>query len=399
MRFPSKLPDVGTTIFTVVTQRAQELGAINLAQGFPDYDIAPELCALLDKHTRAGRNQYAPMMGAPELRQEIARKIAHSYAVQADADREITVTVGGTEALFSAICACVAPGDEAIVFDPAYDSYDPAIRLTGGRCIHLPLELPGFDMPWERLRDALSERTRLVIINNPHNPACRVLTRGDLDTLAELLRGTNALVLADEVYEHLVLDGRRHASVLAHPELRERSFAVFSFGKTFHATGWRMGYCVAPPELTVEFRKVHQFNTFAVFTPVQHAIAEYLREYPERLDELPGFFARKRDLFCGLLEGSEFRWTPAEGTYFQLLDFSALSDADDMTFADTLIREAGVAAIPLGPFYQQPPKLTVIRFCFAKRDETLEQGAERLRSWRPRGGAGTFSAAPSPAVR
>lgn len=384
MSFRSKLPDVGTTIFTVVSQRAQELGAINLAQGFPDYDIAPELCALLDQHTRAGRNQYAPMMGAPELRQEIARKIARSYVVQVDPDNEVTVTVGGTEALFSAICACVGPGDEAIVFDPAYDSYDPAIRVAGARCIHLPLELPRFDMPWQRLRESISERTRLVIINNPHNPACRVLTRSDLDTLAELLRGTDALLLADEVYEHLVLDGRRHASVLAHPELRERSFAVFSFGKTFHATGWRMGYCVAPPELTAEFRKVHQFNTFAVFTPAQHAIAEYLRRYPERLDELPGFFERKRDLFCGLLKGSEFRWTPAEGTYFQLLDFSALSDADDVTFADRLLREAGVAAIPLAPFYQAPPKLKVVRFCFAKRDETLAQGAERLRLWKPR---------------
>ncbi len=383
-RFTSKLPDVGTTIFTVVTQRAQELGAINLAQGFPDYDIAPELGALLDKHVRAGRNQYAPMTGVPELRQAISQKIARSYAIEVDADREITITVGGTEALFSAISACLSPGDEAIVFDPAYDSYDPAVRLAGGRCIHLPLELPGFDLPWERLRDALSPRTRLVIVNNPHNPACRALAPGDLDILAELLRGTDTLVLADEVYEHIVLDGRRHFSVLGHPELRPRSFAVFSFGKTFHATGWRLGYCVAPPELTNEFRKVHQFNTFAVFTPEQYAIAEYLRTYPERLDELPDFFVRKRDLFCGLLEGSGFRWTPAQGTYFQLVDFSSLSDMDDMTFADTLLREAGVAAIPLAPFYQIPPKLTVVRFCFAKRDETLEQGAERLHAWRPR---------------
>lgn len=381
MPFSSKLPDVGTTIFTVVTQRAQELGAINLAQGFPDYDIAPELCALLDKHTRAGRNQYAPMTGVPELRQEIARKVARSYAVEIDPEREVTVTVGGTEALFSAISACISPGDEAIVFDPAYDSYDPAIRLAGGRCIHLPLDLPRFDMPWQRLCDALSARTRLVIINNPHNPACRALGRSDLDALAGLLRGSEALVLADEVYEHIVLDRRSHSSVLAHPELRSRSFAVFSFGKTFHATGWRLGYCVAPPALTVEFRKVHQFNTFAVFTPEQHAIAEYLRTYPERLAGLPEFFARKRDLFCGLLKGSGFRWTPAEGTYFQLVDFSALSGQDDMTFADTLLREAGVAAIPLAPFYQTPPRLAVVRFCFAKRDETLKHGAERLRAW------------------
>jgi methionine transaminase len=381
MSFPSKLPDVGTTIFTVVTQRAQELGAINLAQGFPDYDITPELCDLLDKHVRAGRNQYAPMMGAAELRQEIARKIERTQAVKVDPDTEITITVGGTEALFSAASCCIAPGDEAIVFDPAYDSYDPAIRLAGGRCIHIPLELPRFDIPWERLKAALSPRTRLIFLNNPHNPAGRVLERADLDTLAELLRNTNALVLADEVYEHLVLDGRRHVSVLGHPELRARAFAAFSFGKTFHATGWRLGYCVATPSLTREFRKAHQFNTFAVFTPVQHAIAEYLRTYPERIDELPEFFARKRDLFCGLLEGSGLHWTPSQGTYFQLMDFSALSEEDDMSFADTLLRQAGVATIPLAPFYEHPPKLSVVRFCFAKRDETLRQGAERLLRW------------------
>ncbi len=381
MSFSSKLPDVGTTIFTVVTQRAQELGAINLAQGFPDYDIAPELCDLLDKHVRAGRNQYAPMMGVPELRQEIARKLERTQAVQVDPDQEVTVTVGGTEALFSATSCCISPGDEAIVFDPAYDSYDPAVRLAGGRCIHVPLELPDFDMPWERLKSALSARTRLVILNNPHNPAGRVLERGDLDRLAQLLRGTNAFLLSDEVYEHVVLDGRQHVSALSHPELRARTFAAFSFGKTFHATGWRLGYCVAPPSLTSEFRKAHQFNTFAVFTPVQHAIAEYLRSYPQRIAELPGFFAHKRDLFCGLLEGSGFTWTPAQGTYFQLLDFSALSGENDLAFADTLLREAGVATIPLAPFYQHPPKLTVVRFCFAKRDETLRQGAERLRRW------------------
>jgi methionine transaminase len=381
MPFSSKLPDVGTTIFTVVTQRAQELGAINLAQGFPDYDIDPQLCELLDKYVRAGRNQYAPMMGVPELRQEIARKLERTQAVKVDPDQEVTVTVGGTEALFSAASCCISPGDEAIVFDPAYDSYDPAVRLAGGRCIHVPLELPGFDMPWERLKSALSARTRLVILNNPHNPAGRVLERDDLDMLAELLRGTNALLLSDEVYEHVVLDGRQHVSVLSHPELRARAFAAFSFGKTLHATGWRLGYCVATPSLTSEFRKAHQFNTFAVFTPVQHAIAEYLRTSPQRIAELPEFFARKRDLFCGLLTGSGFRWTPAQGTYFQLLDFSALSGEDDVAFADRLLREAGVATIPLAPFYQHPPQLTVVRLCFAKRDETLRQGAQRLRHW------------------
>lgn len=377
----SKLPDVGTTIFTVVTQLAQELGAINLAQGFPDYDVDPELIELIAKHLRAGRNQYAPMPGVPELRAAIAAKIARTQGVQVDPDQEITVTVGGTEALFSAIAACVGTGDEVIAFDPAYDSYEPAVRLVGGRCVRIPLTVPGFTIPWERVADAITERTRLIIINNPHNPACTVLERPDLDALATLAAKAGFLVLADEVYEHIVLDGRRHQSVLSHPGLRERSFAAFSFGKTFHATGWRLGYCVAAPAHTTEFRKVHQFNTFAVFTPVQHAIAEYLRLRPDAPEELPAFFARKRDHFCSLLEGSRFRWQPAQGTYFQLLDYSEVSEEDDMTFADTLVRRAGVAAIPLTPFCRVPPRTRLLRFCIAKRDETLEKGAERLRSY------------------
>ena len=379
----SKLPDVGTTIFTVVSQLAQELGAVNLAQGFPDYDVDPLLIELLAKHARGGRNQYAPMTGVPELRGEIARKIERTHAVRVDAEREITVTVGGTEALFSAIAACVSAGDEVIAFDPAYDSYEPAVRLVGGNCIRIPLALPGFRLPVDALAAALTPRTRLVIINNPHNPACTISSRADIEALARVMAASPALVLADEVYEHLVLDGRRHESVLTHAGLRERSFAVFSFGKTFHATGWRLGYCVAPPALTAEFRKVHQFNTFAVFTPVQYAIAEYLREHPERYLQLDEFFTRKRDLFCRLLEGSAWRITPAQGTYFQLLDYSALSDEDDMTFADRLIRQGGVAAIPLSPFYRAPPKLRLLRFCFAKRDATLAEGARRLCDFRP----------------
>jgi methionine aminotransferase len=379
----SKLPDVGTTIFTVVSQLAQELGAINLAQGFPDYDVDPVLIDLLAQHARSGRNQYAPMIGVPELRLEIARKIARTQGVTVDPEREITVTVGGTEALFSVIAACVTAGDEVIAFDPAYDSYEPAVRLVGGQCIRIPLAPLDFAIPFDALRDALSARTRLVIINNPHNPACTVLSRSDLNALAETLGSSAAMVLADEVYEHLVLDGRRHESVLAHPALRERSFAVFSFGKTFHATGWRLGYCVAPPGLTAEFRKVHQFNTFAVFTPVQYAIAEYLRSYPDRYLGLPEFFARKRDHFCRLLDGTKFRVIPAQGTYFQLLDYSALSDEDDAIFGDRLLRTAGVAAIPLSPFYRSPTRLRLLRFCFAKREQTLEQGAERLRAFKP----------------
>ena len=377
----SKLPDIGTTIFTVVSQLAQELGAINLAQGFPDYDVDPELVELLSRHARGGRNQYAPMAGVPELREQIARKIQRTQHVTVDPDREITVTVGGTEALFSAIAACVGAGDDVICFDPAYDSYEPAVRLVGGKCIRIPLSQPGFTLPVAELAAALTPRTRLVIINSPHNPACTVLSQQEINSLAEALASSDALLLADEVYEHLVLDGRRHVSVLSHPRLRERSFAVFSFGKTFHATGWRLGYCVAPPQLTAEFRKVHQFNTFAVFTPVQHAIAQYLAEHPEQYEQLPEFFARKRDLFCQLLQGTRWRVVPSQGTYFQLLEYSQLSDVDDVTFSDRLIRGAGVASIPLSPFYRAPPALRYLRFCFAKRDQTLHQAAQQLRSF------------------
>ena len=375
----SKLPEVGTTIFTVVSRLAAELGAINLAQGFPDYDLDPVLIDLLAKHARAGRNQYAPMQGVVELREAIARKLARCYSLTVDPEHEITVSVGGTEALFSAIAACVGEDDEVIVFDPAYDSYEPAVRLVGGKCIRLQLTLPDFSLPLRELAAAITPRTRLVIINNPHNPACTVLSRADLDGLARVLAPSSALLLADEVYEHLALDGRKHVSVLSHPDLRERSFAVFSFGKTFHATGWKLGYCVAPPPLTAEFRKVHQFSTFSVFTPGQYAIAEYLDAQPERYLELPQFFTRKRDTFCKLLEGSAWRIVPSQGTYFQLLDYSALSDQPDATFGDRLLREGGVASIPLSPFYRDPPPLRLLRFCFAKRDETLQQGAERLR--------------------
>jgi methionine aminotransferase len=381
----SKLPDVGTTIFTVVSQRAQELGAINLAQGFPDYEVDPELVELIAQQLRAGRNQYAPMAGVPELRREIAAKLERSYGIDVDSDREVTITVGATEALFSAIAACVGAGDEVIVFDPAYDSYDPAVRIVGGRCVHIPLRPPSFRIPWADVAAAITPRTRMIVVNNPHNPACTVFARADLEALAKLVREHDLLVLADEVYEHVVLDGRAHHSVLSDPALRARSFAVFSFGKTFHATGWRLGYCVAPPGLTAEFRKVHQFNTFAVFTPVQYAIAEYLRLRPQRPAELPAFFARKRDHFCSQLAGSPFRWQPAPGTYFQLLDYSEIADEDDVSFADTLIRKAGVAAIPLSPFYSRaggaPPGLRLLRFCIAKRDETLAAGARRLRSF------------------
>jgi methionine aminotransferase len=378
VRFTSKLPDVGTTIFTVMSRRAVEEGALNIGQGFPDYPIDPRLAAALAEVIGEGRNQYAPMEGVIELREQISAKLHTSYGRRFDPHAEITVTCGGTEALYDAIQAVVGPGDEAIIFDPAYDAYDPAVRLAGGRCIRIPLSPPAFRFDWEQVGRNLSDRTRLIIINSPQNPSCTVADRNDLDALAALIRDRPISVLADEVYEHVLYDGRRHASVLAHPELRERSFAVFSFGKTLHATGWRVGYCVAPPQLTRELRKVHQFNTFSIVSPLQYAIARYLTAFPDAWTGLSAFFQAKRDLLAGLLRGSGFEPIPAAGTYFQLVDYGALSRDNDMDFADRLIREAKVATIPLSPFYAAAPPMTLLRLCIAKHDATLESAAGRL---------------------
>lgn len=377
----SKLPDVGTTIFTVISRRAIEFDAMNVGQGFPDFPMDPLLAQCVTEAMAQGRNQYAHGDGVPELREAIAGKLAATHGVTVDPFTSITVTCGATEALFSTIQATVHPGDEVLVFDPAYDSYEPAVRLAGGRCIRIPLLPPSFAFDFDRVRAALTARTRLVIFNTPHNPACVAHDRSVLDALAEVLRGRDIHVLSDEVYEHTVFDGRTHASVLAHPELRERSFAVFSFGKTLHVTGWRVGYCVAVPQLMAEFRKVHQFNTFSIATPLQLGIARYLQQRPDSWSQLAEFFRRKRDLLASMLEGSGFRLPPAQGTYFQLLDYSALADQDDVGFAERLIREARVALIPLSPFYRERPDSQLLRICFAKRDETLELAAQRLREF------------------
>jgi methionine aminotransferase len=381
LRFHSKLPDVGTTIFTVMSRRALEEGALNIGQGFPDYPIDPRLSRCLVDVVGEGRNQYAPMEGVIELREQISAKLHASYGLRFDPQSEITVTCGGTEALYDAIQAVVGPGDEAIIFDPAYDAYEPAVRLAGGRCVRIALTPPAFRFDWDQARSALSDRTRLIIINSPQNPSCTVADAKDLEALAALIRDRPITLLADEVYEHVLYDGRRHVSVLAHPELREHSFAVFSFGKTLHATGWRIGYCVAPPPLTRELRKVHQFNTFSIVSPLQYAVARYLRECPDAWTGLSAFFQAKRDLLTGLLRGSGFEPIPAAGTYFQLVDYGALSTDNDMDFADRLIREAKIATIPLSPFYAAPPAMTLLRLCIAKRDETLEMAAERLRAF------------------
>ncbi len=377
----SKLPDVGTTIFTVMSRRARELGALNIGQGFPDYPIDPRLTELVAQAMREGHNQYAPMEGAMELREQIAAKAALCYGRRPDSESQVTITLGATEAIYSAVQAVAGPGDEVIVFDPAYDSYDPAVRLAGARCIHIPLQPPAFRYDWDRVRDTINERTRLIIVNTPHNPSCTAFSAEDREALAALTRGRDILVLSDEVYEHVIFDGRRHASVLGHEELAARSFAVFSFGKALHATGWRVGYCIAPPDLTRELRKVHQFNTFSIANPLQHAIAAYLIEKPECWRDLSAFFQAKRDRVRAALQDTAFGLPAAQGTYFQLLDFGQLAPAGDVEFAERLLTEGGVATIPLSPFYREPPALTCVRLCMAKRDETLDAAAARLKSF------------------
>jgi methionine aminotransferase len=381
LAFRSKLPQVGTTIFTVMSRRATELQAINLGQGFPDYDIDPLLGELVHEAMTQGHNQYAPMPGMPQLRRAIAAKLERSYGTQIDPDLEVTVTLGATEAIFSAVQALVGPGDEAIVFDPSYDSYEPAIQLSGARCIHVPLQPPHFRYDWDRVRAAMTARTRLLIVNSPLNPACTCMTAQDLSALAQLLRDRETYLISDEVYEHIVFDARRHHSVLSSEELRGCSIAVYSFGKTLSATGVRVGYAVAPALLTAELRKVHQFNTFTIATALQVAIARYLDERPDTGEGLSSFFAAKRDRLITALRGTPFQLTPAEGSFFQLIDYGALSRVTDVEFAEQLLTRAGVASIPLSVFYQQPPSMTLLRLCFAKRDETIDRGAARLRQF------------------
>jgi methionine aminotransferase len=381
----SKLPDVGTTIFTVISRRAAELGAVNLGQGFPDYPVDPLLTGLVAEAMRAGHNQYAPMAGVPALREAIAREAGRRHGIDIDPEAEVTITLGATEAIFSAIAALAGPGDEVLVFDPAYDSYDPAVRVAGAACVHVPLEPPHFRYDWDRVRAAITPRTRLVVVNTPHNPACTVMTPGDVAELARLAGQHDLLVLSDEVYEHIVFAPAVHSSVLAHPALRQRALAVYSFGKSLHATGLRVGYCIAVPALTAELRKVHQFNTFSIATAFQHAIAAYLAAKPGLFDQLAPFFARKRALLAEGLADSAFTVLPTEGSYFTLVDYGrcdALAGLTDMQAVERLLAGAGVAAIPLTPFYREPPRHTLLRLCVAKQDATLVNAVERLRALR-----------------
>ncbi|MFD1558144.1 pyridoxal phosphate-dependent aminotransferase [Paraburkholderia silviterrae] len=375
--FPSRLPDVGTTIFTVMSALAAEKGAVNLGQGFPDFNCDSRIVDAVAQAMRDGHNQYPPMAGVPALREAISEKIANVYGRRYDANTEITVTAGATQALLTAILCTVHPGDEVIVVEPTYDSYLPSIELAGGKPVFVTLEAPDYAIPFDRLAAAITPKTRLILINTPHNPTGTVWRAEDMRKLEEIVRGTNVLILSDEVYEHMVYDGQPHESVARYPELAARSFIVSSFGKTFHVTGWKIGYVAAPAPLTAEFRKVHQFNVFTVNTPMQMGLAQYLRD-PKPYLELPAFYQNKRDFFRAGLANSRFKLLPCEGTYFQCVDYSAISDLPEAEFSKWLTAEIGVAAIPVSAFYHEPHESGVVRFCFAKQESTLATALERL---------------------
>ena len=378
MLIDSRLPEVGTSIFTVMSRMAAEEGAINLSQGFPDFPVSQELIELIYKNMKSGHNQYAPMPGTPALRKSIAEVILKTYQREVDFETEITITAGGTEALFSTIAAFVKHGDEVIVFDPAYDSYDPSIRLNGGLPIHIKLKPPHFGIDWEEVKSKITVRTRMIMINTPHNPTGAILSEADLKTLEQIAVANNLIVLSDEVYERIIFDNHQHQSVLKFPKLAAQSVAVFSFGKTFHATGWKVGYAVAPENLTKEIRKAHQFITFSVNTPVQLAFAEYLTN-PNNYLELGNFYQRKRNLFLDQIKGSSFQPLPCFGSYFQLLSYNSVSDKNEMAMAEWMTKEKKLAPIPVSAFYKDNSDHKLLRFCFAKADETLEKAAEILR--------------------
>ncbi|MDE2594249.1 MAG: pyridoxal phosphate-dependent aminotransferase [Burkholderiales bacterium] len=373
----SRLPLVGTTIFTVMSALANQHGAINLSQGFPDFDAPADLLALLDQHARAGHNQYAPMTGVPVLREAIAAKVQGLYGANYDVDTEITITAGATQALFTAVAALVHPGDEVIVFEPVYDSYAPSVELQGGKVVYATLSLPDYRPDWAQVAQLITPRTRMIIINTPHNPTGTVWTADDMAQLEALVKDTDILILSDEVYEHMVFDQARHESVLRYPGLAERSVVVSSFGKTYHITGWKVAYCLAPKELMAEFRKAHQFIVFTVHAPSQYALAEFMQK-PGWYAQLKALYQGKRDIFRQALAGSKFELLPCQGTYFQCVKYGAISQEGDRAFVERLTREHGVAAIPVSAFYKDGTDLGVIRFCFAKSATTLQQALERL---------------------
>lgn len=377
MQLESKLPDVGVTIFTVMSGLAAQCGAINLSQGFPDFDVNPELIDRVRHYMTEGFNQYAPMQGVALLREKISQKVKNLYGTLYDPATEITVTSGATEGLFAAITAAVGAGDEVIVLEPAYDSYVPAIRLNKGIPVYVKLKYPDYHVDWNEVRDAITPKTRMIIINSPHNPTGMMFKEHDITALKEITRDTDILILSDEVYEHIVFDGRNHMSMARDPELSRRSFVISSFGKTYHNTGWKIGYCLAPKALSVEFQRMHQYLTFSSNTPVQYAFADIM-DQPDLYLDLGAFYQKKRDTFLKLMQNSRFKPLPCHGTYFQMMDYSEISTENDVEFAKRMTREKGVAAIPPSFFYHEFDDHKVLRFCFAKRDETLEQAAEVL---------------------
>lgn len=373
----SKLPAVGTSIFTVMSALARTHGAVNLSQGFPDFQCDPVLTDLVGKYIHEGMNQYAPSSGLPVLRERISNMVKELYDAEYDPGSEITVTSGATEALFCAISAVVNEGDEVILLEPVYDSYVPVIELNGGRPVFVSLEAPDFKVNWENLKKHINSRTRLIMINSPHNPTGAVLSHEDMEELQKIVRSNNIFIISDEVYEHIIFDGLSHQSVARYPELASQSFIISSFGKTFHATGWKVGYCLAPKALSKEFRKIHQFVTFSTSTPFQYAIADYMKD-STRVTELGAFYQEKRDYFRNAIAGSRFKILPCHGTYFQLLDYSAISDEKDREFAERITIEHKIASIPLSPFYHHGTDERILRFCFAKENETLDRAAEIL---------------------
>ncbi len=381
MAINNKLPSVGTSIFTVMSKMATDYKAINLSQGYPDFSVPTELIERLNHYATEGFNQYPPTHGIPYLRRQIKEKISRCYDADYDEENEITVVSGATEGLFVAIQAVVSAGDEVIVFDPAYDAYDPAVRLAGGRVVHLPLIAPEFVIDFQRLKESISNKTRAIVINSPHNPTGAVLSLDDIQQLARIIESKNIYIVADEVYEHMTYDGRSHESLCRSEVLKQKTFVISSFGKTYHATGWKVGYCLAPAALTFEFRKIHQFVTFTTHTPSQWAIADFLENHPEHHQELPSFYERKRDMFIKAIENIGFSVSPSSGTYFQLAGYEELADVSDKEFVTALTKDGGVAAIPVSVFYEDPPKTKFIRFCFAKEDATLLEAAERLRAY------------------
>lgn len=373
----SKLPNVGTTIFTVMSALATEHNAINLGQGFPDYPMDEALTDLVSKAMQDGYNQYAPMSGHLALREAIAQKVQRLYGTTIHPDTEITITPGGTYAIYSAITAAIGPGDEVIVFEPAYDSYIPNIEINGGKVVRIPLQFPDYSIDWDAVRKAISPRTNMILLNSPHNPTGAVLSETDIAQLRSTVAGTNILIMSDEVYEHLIFDGRQHQSMLRYPDLYERSFVSFSFGKVYNCTGWKLGYCIAPPAFTKEFRKVHQFNCFSCHSPVQVALAQYL-QLEEPYQRLSGQLQAKRDYFRQLMKATPFEVVPSFGSYFEMYSYANISQESDTNIAMRLVKECGVATIPASAFYVDGDDHKVLRFCFAKKETTLEAAVERL---------------------